>query len=122
MSNPDWVIPPDIDIDPMVLPTWKESLEHTQEAYRRLREQGIKKEDARFLLPNAAATRLVMTANFREFLHVFRLRISPQAQWEIRQVCVQMLEAVHPYAPSVFGTLRGQLRESYPSFFADVNA
>lgn len=117
MSDPEWVVPGDIAADPEAVAIWEGSLAQTQEAYRRLRERGIKKEDARFLLPNAAATRMIMTANFRELLHMFRIRIAPDAQWEICQVCVQMLEAVYPHAPSVFGTLREQLRAAYPSFF-----
>jgi thymidylate synthase ThyX len=63
-----------------------------------------------------------MTANYRELLHMFRLRISPHAQWEIRELCVRMLEAVYPYAPSVFGELRSQLTQSYPDYFADITA
>jgi thymidylate synthase (FAD) len=89
-------------------------------AYRALRELGVRKEDARFVLPNGAATRLVVTMNFRELLHVFRLRISPEAQWEIRAVCVHMLELVTPYAPNVFGDLRDELRAQCPSFFEDL--
>jgi len=76
-------------------------------------------EDRRFLLPNATATRIVVTMNFRELLHVFRLRISPAAQWEIRDVCVRMLELAYPIAPNVFGGLREELRTKYPSFFDD---
>lgn len=120
MSDPEWVSPADIAGDPEALAIWNDTLAQIQEAYRRLRKRGIKKEDARFLLPNAAATRLVMTANFRELLHIFRLRIAREAQWEIREVCVRMLEAVYPYAPSVFGALRQQLREAYPSFFEGI--
>ena len=98
------------------------ALAQTQEAYRCLRERGIKKEDARFLLPNAAATRMIMTANFRELLHMFRIRIAPDAQWEVCQVCVRMLEAVYPHAPSVFGAIRDRLRKTYPSFFDGPSA
>jgi thymidylate synthase (FAD) len=96
---------------------WNDFLAAAQTAYRHLRQRGIKKEDARFLLPNATATKLIMTANYRELLHVFRLRISPHAQWEVRQVCVRMLESIYPHAPSVFGALREQLHSAYPSFF-----
>jgi thymidylate synthase (FAD) len=120
MSDPEWVTPPEIQADPAALAIWNECLVHTQTAYRQLRERGIKKEDARFLLPNAAATRLVMTANLRELLHIFRLRISPHAQWEIRQVAARMLEEVYPYAPNVFGALRTELRETHPSLFANL--
>jgi thymidylate synthase (FAD) len=118
MSDPEWVVPPEIASDPEASAIWATALQHTQEAYRLLRDRGITKQDARFLLPNATATRLVMSANFRELLHIFRLRISPQAQWEIRELGVRMLEAVYPYAVNVFGPLRDQLRAAYPSFFA----
>lgn len=120
MSDPEWIIPPDIAQDPEALAIWNQFLEQSQEAYRLLRERGIKKEDARFLLPNATATRVVMTANYRELLHIFRLRISPQAQWEIRRVCVRMLDALCPHAPSVFADLRASLIDRYPEFFASA--
>jgi thymidylate synthase (FAD) len=116
MSSSEWVIPPEIARDPEAMGLWNECLNSTQAAYRRLRERGIKKEDARFLLPNATATRLVMTANYRELLHMFRLRISPHAQWEIRELCLRMLRAIYPHAPNVFGNLWEQLREAYPDF------
>lgn len=118
MSDPEWVVPADVAADPEAMSLWTEFAEFSRNAYRRLLEKGVKKQDARFLLPNATATRLIMTANFRELLHVFRLRISPQAQWEIRELSVRMLEAVYPFAPNVFGPLRGQLRTSYPSYFS----
>ena len=77
----------------------------------------MRKEDARFVLPTATATCVVVTMNFRELLHVFRLRISPAAQWEIRAVCVRMLELAYPLAPNVFGDLREELMAQYPAFF-----
>jgi thymidylate synthase ThyX len=58
--------------------------------------------------------------NFRELLHVFRVRISPAAQWEIRNVCVRMLELVCPFAPSIFGDLREELKTKHSSFFDDI--
>lgn len=120
MADPDWVVPPEIACHPEALGIWEAFCEEARRTYRRLRDMGIRKEDARFLLPNATATRLVMTANFRELLHIFRLRITPHAQWEIRELSVRMLEAVLPHAPSVFGVLRDRLRAEYPSYFADI--
>jgi thymidylate synthase (FAD) len=117
MSNPEWVIPPSIAANATALVIWNTFLAEAQSTYRQLRELGIKKEDARFLLPNATATRLVMSANFRELLHMFRLRISRHAQWEIRELCVRMLNAVYPHAPSVFGALREQLHSDHPAYF-----
>lgn len=120
MDEPEWVVPPAIAADPEALNVWERFTDEVRQAYRRLRERGIRKEDARFVLPNAAATRIIVTMNFRELRHVFRVRISPHAQWEIRQVAVQMLEAVYPHAPSVFGDLRAELRERYPGYFEEL--
>ncbi len=118
MSGPEWVLPPAVEENPEARAVWERFEGEVQAAYRALRELGVRKEDARFVLPNGAATRIVVTMNFRELLHLFRLRISPEAQWEIRAVGVRMLELVYPLAPSVFGDLRGELMGRYPSFFA----
>nr|HID13146.1 FAD-dependent thymidylate synthase [Anaerolineae bacterium] len=117
MSDPEWVLPPAIAENPRARAIWERFAAEVKAAYRALRELGVRKEDSRFVLPNAAATRIVVTMNFRELLHVFRLRISPAAQWEIRDVCVRMLELVYPLAPNVFGDLREELRAKYPDFF-----
>ena len=59
-------------------------------------------EDARFVLPGAAATRIVVTMNARELLHFFSLRMCNRAQWEVREAAWRMYELVYPLAPSVF--------------------
>lgn len=59
-------------------------------------------EDARFVLPNAACTSMVMTMNARELLHFFRLRTCNRAQWEIREVADKMLEECYRVAPTIF--------------------
>ena len=59
-------------------------------------------EDARFVLPNAAATRLVMTMNARELMHFFSLRCCNRAQWEIREMAWQMLALCKQAAPALF--------------------
>jgi thymidylate synthase (FAD) len=117
MSDPEWTLPPAVAGNPEARTIWERFASEVEAAYRALRELGVRKEDARFVLPNATATRIVVTMNFRELLHLFRLRISPAAQWEIRDVCVRMLELVCPLAPSIFGDLRGELRTQYPEFF-----
>ena len=71
-------------------------------AYRDLRELGVRNEDARFVLPNATQTEMVMSANFREFRHIFPLRCDGKAQWEIRTAALQMLAILKQVAPSVF--------------------
>lgn len=59
-------------------------------------------QDARFVLPSAAATRLVMTMNARELMHFFELRCCNRAQWEIREMAWQMLALCREAAPALF--------------------
>ena len=59
-------------------------------------------EDARFVLPNAAATSLMVTMNARELMHFFELRCCNRAQWEIREMAWQMLAACRRAAPALF--------------------
>jgi thymidylate synthase (FAD) len=117
MSDPEWVLPTSIAENPQARVVWDGFASQVEAAYRALRELGSRKEDARFVLPNATATRIIVTMNFREMLHLFRLRISREAQWEIRDVCIHMLELVSPIAPSIFGDLREELGTKYPQFF-----
>lgn len=59
-------------------------------------------EDARFVLPNACETKMVMTMNCRSLQNFFNLRCCNRAQWEIRAVADEMLRLVLPLAPHVF--------------------
>lgn len=59
-------------------------------------------EDARFVLPNAAETKMIVTMNARELRHFFGLRCCSRAQWEIRDVAWAMLGLVKSAAPSLF--------------------
>lgn len=59
-------------------------------------------EDARFVLPNAAETKMIVTMNARELMHFFRLRCCNRAQWEIREIAWRMLKLVIEVAPTMF--------------------
>ena len=74
----------------------------TVEAYKAFLEMGVPAEDARYILPNAAETKIVVTMNIRELLHFFNLRCCNRAQWEIRDLAWKMLELVRPTAPYIF--------------------
>lgn len=63
---------------------------------------GVPKEDARYFLPQAVATSMVVTANFREWRHILKLRTSHEAQWEIRELCTEIGKILAEKAPSVF--------------------
>lgn len=77
-------------------------MEYCQVVYNRLIELGIPKEDARYVLPNATETEIVVTMNFRELRHVIKERGSKKAQWEIRQLVIEMLKILKQKAPTVF--------------------
>ncbi len=81
---------------------FQEDMQQIAQMYSKWREQGLKKEDARFVLPNACTSEIVVSANFREFRHIFALRISPKAQWEIRKACRLMLDILRKKAPDCF--------------------
>ncbi|MCX6777973.1 MAG: FAD-dependent thymidylate synthase [Candidatus Micrarchaeota archaeon] len=78
------------------------SLENLINTYDALVEMGIPFEDARFILPNAAYTNIVVTMNARELCHFFRLRTCERAQWEIREVATEMLGQCRKIAPALF--------------------
>ena len=78
------------------------AMQVAEQAYADLVELGILAEDARFVLPNASETKIVVTMNVRELLHFFELRCCKRAQWEIRELACKMLDLVRPSAPFVF--------------------
>ncbi|MCL0086424.1 FAD-dependent thymidylate synthase, partial [Thermodesulfovibrionales bacterium] len=106
----DYVIPPVIKEDEDLKRRFEDLMAESQEAYNytvgRLREKGIKGEsanqDARFILPNAAETKIMVSMNARELLHFFRVRCCNRAQWEIREMAVEMLRLVKKTAPLIF--------------------
>ena len=59
-------------------------------------------EDARFLLPNACVTKMIVTMNARSLKNFFKLRCCNRAQWEIRELACRMLELVKEVAPTLF--------------------
>lgn len=75
--------------------------------YKALVLSGMKPEDARYVLPNACISEIVVTMNFRELRHFFKLRCDLHAQEEIRDIAKAMLCVMIGQAPSVFDDLRG---------------
>lgn len=106
----DYVIPPIIKEDRELRKYFEAFMQKAQDAYdhlaMKLNERGVKGEaanqDARFVLPNAAETKIMMTMNARELLHFFRQRCCLRAQWEIRAVAEEMLKLVRKAAPVIF--------------------
>lgn len=79
----DYIVPKTIKKDEEALALYNEMLDRVSDTYKQLVDLGIPAEDARYLLPNATETKIVMTMNFRELLSVSSVRLCSKAQWEI---------------------------------------
>ena len=101
-EEPCFIVPPAVEADPAALKRFEAATAAAFEAYRALIEAGVAAEDARYLLPNAMETKIVVTMNIRELLHFFELRCCKRAQWEIREVSSAMLGLAEPTAPYLF--------------------
>jgi thymidylate synthase (FAD) len=70
--------------------------------YDELVENGIPKEDARFILTEGSQTHIVITFNARQWLHFFHLRLSKNAQWEIKEMAQKILDEFMKLSPIIF--------------------
>ncbi|MBS3816650.1 MAG: FAD-dependent thymidylate synthase [Candidatus Thermoplasmatota archaeon] len=99
----DPVIPDSIDEDEDAKKRFDELMEEVKETYTALKEkEDIPLEDARFVLPNATRSNIIVTMNARELWHFFSLRCCKRAQWEIRELANMMLDLVKDAAPVIF--------------------
>jgi len=96
------VIPPTIQDYPEMKERFAEQLQSLHTFYADMVEAGIPAEDARYILPNATETKIMVTMNAREMLHFFRLRCCKRAQWEIRTMSLEMLKLMKRVAPTIF--------------------
>ena len=105
-----YIIPPTISKDPKLKTIFKKTMRDIQKTYdmmvEKLEAAGIKGEkahqDARFILPNACETKIVVTMNCRSLLNFFALRCCERAQWEIRALANAMLNICKKKLPAVF--------------------
>lgn len=98
----DVVLPPSIASDLELSGKFSALIGEIHHFYGEMVEKGIPAEDARYILPNAAETKILVTMNARELFHFFRLRCCERAQWEIRAMAVEMLKLVKAVAPVIF--------------------
>jgi len=113
-SHFDYIMPPAIAHNAVAKERFMRFMDDVGQAYRDIRglleaggSAGTKaNEDARFVLPQAAQTRIVVTMNCRSLLNFFEQRCCMRAQWEIRAVADKMLDACRQVLPEIF-TLAG---------------
>lgn len=105
MSDPEAVLPDSIAADPDSHDIFTALVEDDMGAYAEMTARGILKEDARFVLPNAIATRIVVTMTFEWWRHFLELRLDPHAQWEIRAVAEKVRDVLREVDAENFGDL-----------------
>lgn len=96
------IVPPTVAAHPAHSARFEEKLKELWALYGEMVGDGIPAEDARYILPNACETKIVVTMNARELRHFFSLRLCNRAQWEIRLLAVEMLKLCAAAAPRLF--------------------
>ena len=87
------VTPPSIH-EEFCYPIYMDGIMDATYVYNNLIGDGVPKEDARYLLPNACTTDLYLSCNLRELIHIANERLCTRAQWEIRELVEQMVALV----------------------------
>ena len=105
MSSADFVVPPSIQGSNPARAIFNEATRVALAAYEELRALGIKKEDCRFVLPNATKTTLVMSMNIRSIRNLVEVRLGGGSQWEIRELVEEILTVSRRAIPSAFEDL-----------------
>ncbi|MBQ9325156.1 MAG: FAD-dependent thymidylate synthase [Clostridia bacterium] len=118
MNSPEMVMPKSIS-ESSFSQEAESSMRYMANLYQRMVEGGIPKEDARYIMPQAVTTELIVTMNARELHHFFSLRTCNRAQWEIRAVADKMLTLCREVSPTLFedagpGCVTGQCPEKKP--------
>ncbi|OIN99660.1 MAG: FAD-dependent thymidylate synthase [Desulfovibrionaceae bacterium CG1_02_65_16] len=110
-TDMDYILPPAIATIPEARERFEAFMAEVGSAYRDIKaildahgRKDKSKEDARFVLPQAAETKIVITMNCRALLHFFQLRCCRRAQWEIRALADAMLALCKKELPAIFGT------------------
>ncbi len=104
INNKDfsYIIPKSIAKDDKLNKIFTKATKELARIYNLFLEYNIAQEDARYILPQAVETKMIITVNARELLHIFKLRCCNRAQWEIRELANIMLREVKIIAPNIF--------------------
>lgn len=118
-DNLEFIVPPKIGKNKKLNADFIKLIENTKKFYDNMLEQEIPPEDARYILPQASATKIILTMNARELRHFFSLRCCNRAQWEIREMACRMLAQARRTAPQLFtgagpDCIKDECKESTP--------
>lgn len=85
---------------------FRRAYKNALDTYRELLADGVPPEDARLVLPEGIKINLTMSANARSLMHILDMRLPPNAQWEIRELCERLLDLAEEWMPVTFGWYR----------------
>lgn len=97
-----YVTPPSILANDNTKKAYDNFMKSCKDFYEALAANGVEKEDARFVLPNACDTKIIVTMNVRSLYNFFQHRCCNRAQWEIRRLAWAMLKLCKEVAPVLF--------------------
>ena len=103
-SKPKYIVPQEIANSELQL-IFEGAMKLAWSHYAELLRQGVKREIARYVLPNACETQIICTWNFREIRHIIKLRTSERALPEMRAVAGEIRRIMKSEAPNVFEDL-----------------
>jgi thymidylate synthase (FAD) len=99
----EWVVPPALKNTPEDFHVaWRYYLNQGEMLYNEALRWGMKKEDARYILPQSCTTQLNMTGNFQMWRDLLNNRTKAAAQWEVREVADEIQRLLHGIAPEIF--------------------
>jgi thymidylate synthase (FAD) len=99
-KQPSYMVPSSLhDAPPEMRERYQAEMDESLAFYGEMLEAGIPGEDARFVMPNATRTNLIMTANLRALIHMSGLRLCTMAQWEIRRLFQLIRHEVFSVSP-----------------------
>ena len=92
--------------DPVKMNVWMSHMKLTEIAYMHLIKIGASPQEARAILPNSLKTEIVVTMNIREWRHFFKVRCSPAAHPQMREVAIPILKKFQEIIPVVFDDIQ----------------
>jgi thymidylate synthase (FAD) len=101
-GNYEHIVPPSVKNNPRMFSGFTALINQIHDFYEEMLKSGVEAEDARYILPNASETKIIVSMNGRELLHFFTVRCCNRAQWEIRELATGMLKIIKQVCPVVF--------------------
>jgi thymidylate synthase (FAD) len=101
-ENFEYITPPSVRNNGRVYGKFDSMIKSIHSFYEEMLAAGVEAEDARYILPAASETKIIVTMNGRELLHFFTVRCCNRAQWEIKELAIAMLKLVKKVSPVVF--------------------